>query len=237
MYQEIRAEIHRLFTKPHPQLDNLVINAIVSLAFFLGSMVIGTVNDKLLPFAATVILLWTLADASLTNQFMFDTSRTKQLKTAEDVRHALLVRNLTVIILTIPLCIVFGIIMAVIIGKWSELLYGLLMALALVWGWLGVSNIMSTHFPFDNLEFKQVLKREKGWFSFSLLYSLPWLLMPAYALAVLAPLRLLGILSDSPKYSQLFLAAIIILAISITIWLISLKIASKGLPRISRKLS
>lgn len=237
MLQEIQSEISLFFKPPHPQLNNILLNAVISFLFFIGSMVIGSVNQKAIPFAATIILLWTLADASLTNQFMFDIHRTRNLKNGHDVRHTLIVRNLAVVVLSIPMCLVFGLVMAVIVGKWSEIVYGLVMALALVWGWMGVTNIMSAYFPFNNLEFKQVLKRVNGWFGFSLLYALPWLLLPLYALIILLPLRLVGLLIDAPPISHMALAGFIVLAISFSLWLLSLRLAGRGYPRIERKVS
>ena len=103
-YPEIKKEIALFFKAPHTQLNSIMVNAVISLSFFLISLFLGTTNPKVLPFAAAIVLLWTVADASITNQFMFDKKRSYELfKHRHDITHILIIRNLVVVILIIPL--------------------------------------------------------------------------------------------------------------------------------------
>lgn len=231
---EVKEELKSYLDPPRTKLNSLIVNAFISLGFFLISLALGSVNSKVLPIAATVILLWTLADASITNQFTYDKDRIgKLLKKHNDLKQVLIIRNLAIVVLSIPLSIIFGLLMVAIIGKWSELLYGLVMALALVWGWLGISNVLSIYLPFDHLQTKQIIKREKGWFRYSFLYVLPWIILPFYSLVILIPLKLLNIITGYISFSHILSSSIIVLFSSLIIWYIGLNISANASHRIN----
>ena len=234
----VRKELAWLIRPPRQQLNSISVNGFVSLGFFVGSLALGTNNPHVLPIAATVILLWTLADASLTNQFMYDKRRTAaQVNSKIKLKQVLIVRNVTIAILCIPLSILFGLLMVAIVGKWSELIFGLIMSLALVWGWLGICNVMSVYWPFEHMETKLVIKRQPGWLKFVILYCLPWVILPCYALLILLPLKLADLIADKPHISKSAITVVIVLIISIIIWQIGLSLAEKHAEELRRVVS
>jgi len=229
---EIKHELAWIFKKPHTQLNSILVNAVISLGFFVFSLVLGTTNPKVLPFAAAVVLLWTIADASITNQFMYDKKRSKDLlKNSDSLYRPLIIRNVTVVILTIPLCIIFGLLMVAILGKWSELIYGLALALSLVWGWLGISNFLSVYFPFEQLNTKQVIKRDDGWKRYVILYVMPWLILPVYVLIIILFLKLVHVITGNLASSHIILSSLVVLGISLVIWVVGLLLANKSSER------
>ena len=206
----------------------MIVNSLVSFAFFAGSLLLGTYNQSFLPFAACVILLWALADASLTNQLLFDRSRSKHLDISKKgVRHTFLVWNLSVAVLCVPLCLVFGLAMAVIVGRWMEVINGLVMALLLIWGWLGICNVMSVRLPFEQMQAKQVMKRQKGWLGYSILYALPWIMLPVYAGIIILPLTLLHWITGQKFTSHMFVSLVLIATVSIVLWLVGLNVVAR----------
>ncbi len=232
---DVKQELAWLMRPPRQQLNSIITNGFVSLVFFVGSLMLGTNNPNVLPIAATVVLLWTLADASLTNQFMYDKKRSaEQVKTKQKLKQVLIVRNITIVIVCIPLSLIFGLLMVAIVGKWSELIFGLIASLALVWGWLGICNVMSVYWPFNHMETKLVLKRQPGWIKFIILYCLPWIILPCYALLILLPLKLFDLIADKPHISKSAMTVAIVLIISIIIWLIGLNIAEKHASELRR---
>lgn len=221
--RDVRRELAQDFKPPRLLLLNLLINGIISLAFFLFSLFFGRANQNVLPFAAAVIMLWTLADVSITNQLILDRKRSADaLKRGGDLRYLLLIKNLTVVIFSIPFCLLFGLIMVAIIGKWSELLYGLIMALVLVWGWLGISNFMSVAMPFELKELKVLLRRKKDWPGYGFLYVLPWIILPIYAGLLALPLILIKWASGQAAFVYKTASVLILLFISLVIWRLSL---------------
>lgn len=226
--QEVSSELRWIFAPPRTVLQRVIINGIVSLAFFMFSLVMGTNNQKLLPFAATVMLLWTFADASLTNQLMVDRERPsyKNMKSKRMSRF-LIVNNLTVVVLSIPVCILFGLIMVAIVGKWSELILGVGMALALIWGWLGIANVLSVMLPFQQKKGKELLSRGKGTLAYIVLYCLPWIMLPVYAGVIILPLLILHWVTGDAAASHKFAAFGIILVLSLAIWLFGLQISQR----------
>jgi len=226
--QDVRAELGRVYTPPRQLLSSLVVNGIISFLFFLFSYYFGNYNDNLLPVAATTILLWTLADLSLTNQLMFDhRSAVAELKKRGTLKHLLLVKNLAIVVLTIPLTLIFGLIVIVIVGRRGEILYSLAMVLALVWGWLGISNALSALLPFRILDLKSFMGDRHIWLKYSILYGLPWVLLPVYAVVILLPFFLLGWTSTHAAHEHQIISFGLLLGTSLLLWWRGLLVAEK----------
>jgi len=228
LYRDIATELRSINTKPRELLSALVINGFISFLFFLSSYYLGTYNSNILPVAAATILLWTLADLSLTNQLIFDrASAQAELKKNHTLKRLLLVKNLAIVVLVIPITLIFGLILMVVIGRRSDLLYSLLMVLALVWGWLGISNALSALLPFEILSMKRFLGDRHEWIRYSVLYGLPWLLLPVYAIVVLLPFLLLGWTSTQDARAHQLISLAMMLGISLLFWWGGLMIADK----------
>ncbi len=224
----IMTELRWYFEPPRQFLQTLAINGVISLLFFLFSYYVGSYNSKLLPVAAATILLWTLADASITNQLVFDRAKVvKEFKEVGTLKRLLIVKNFTIVILSIPLTLLFGLILVAIVGKWSEILYGGVIAFTLIWGWLGISNALSVILPFELLDLRSFLGNRRIWLRYGVLYGLPWVLLPIYAVVMGLPFILLGWTSAGAEHNHRVLALILLLAASALIWLIGLILANR----------
>jgi hypothetical protein len=223
---DVWRELRGVFARPHPFAWKLLGNGVVSLAFFMVSLALGTNNPTLLPLAATIMLLWTFADATLTNQLILGDNRSAfSEERYGNLRRFWLVKNLAAVILSVPLCVLFGLIMVAIVGEWSELTYGLLMAVAMIWGWLGIGNALSVVLPFRWLATRAVLHRRNGWLRYAVLYALPWVLLPVYGLVLELPFVLAKWATGAASVSHRFAAFAVVLAISVAIWLLGLRVA------------
>ena len=220
---ELSQEFKSVFIQPRTFLNTLIINSVVSFIFFLFSYLIGSYNDTLLPIAATTVLLWTLADSSITNQLIFDKIRVNsELKKYGTLKRLLIIKNLNIVILSIPITIVYGLILVSITGKWSDIIYGVLMAIILVWGWLGISNLLSVIIPFEKLSISKSYGNKKVLIKYTLFYILPWIILPIYIVIICLPFIILGWIKNHSTTSH-WLASILILFVgSIIIWLIGL---------------
>lgn len=224
----VNTELHWFFLPPRQFLQTLVINGSISLLFFLFSYYLGSYNSNLLPVAAATILLWTLADASITNQLVFDRKKAaKELKNVGTIKRLLLIKNLAIVILSIPLTLIFGLILVAIVGKWSEMLYGAVIAFTLIWGWLGISNALSAMLPFELHDLKEFLGNRHIWLRYSFLYGLPWVLLPIYAVVMSLPFILLGWTGVKASHNHRFLAVVLLFAASLLIWQIGLALAER----------
>lgn len=228
------------FTPPRVVIVALIFNSLISIGFFLWSYNFGTYNEKFLPIAAATILLWALADVFLTNQLVYDKERTAQaLKQKQSLRHLLLIKNITILMLALPLTILFGTMLAIMLHKANEILYGTIMTYILIWGWLGISNALSVLMPF--IPPSQQSDRRytpKDRITIGALYSLPWVLLPAYAVLLALPFVLFGWLQPSAGSAHIMIAMLVLLSMSISIWLAGLsiagRIATKSNSRISK---
>jgi len=228
LLHDVAVELRNQFRPPYTLVINTSVSGAISLALFLGSLALGSINDKLLPFAATVILLWTLSDVFLTNQLVYDRERViRRLEEGRNVEHLMRVKNITVAIMSIPLCIIFGLVMVAVLGKWSELINGLLLAIALIWGWLGVSNIVAVQLPFKLLPFSEVRHERRTFIRYTLLYCLPWLLLPIYDAILILPLILLHWITGATVSAHMALALVLVAIVSLTIWQIGVRYASR----------
>ncbi len=228
LWADVLSELQSFFVPPRTFLIAIIINGIVSFGFFLASYYLGNYNPNFLPFAAATILLWTLADASLTNQLLFDKpAALAELNQKGTLERLLLVKNLAVVIVSIPLTVIFGLFLVVILGKWSEILLGVALSLTLIWGWLGISNALSIFLPFRPIDLKTYLKNREIWLVVGLLYALPWVLLPVYALMVGLPFLFLGWLRADSVSEHKVAAVLLLLAISSLIWLLSLRVANR----------
>jgi len=228
LWNDVKYELRRYFSKPRTTLNGLVINSIISVVFFLVSYWLGAYSQKLVPIAAATILLWALADASLTNQLLFNRKDTQNaLKKQGSLKRLLLVKNLAIAVLSIPLTIAFGLMLVLIVGKWSELLYGAIMTFALIWGWLGISNAMSVYLPFELLSLKQYLGNKHVWIRYGFVYCLPWIILPIYAVIMTLPILMLGWTKAEAAQDHRVIGILVILALSLIIWFGGLLIADK----------
>lgn len=228
LIKDIYLELGSYFRPPRKMLNNLVLNGFVSVLFFLGSYMLGSYNPALLPIAAATILLWTLADASISNQLVFDKTQANIFLTKHgSLAYYLLVKNLSIVVLSLPLTIVYGLVLVAIIGSWHELLYGMIAALTLVWGWLGISNAVSVILPFELVDIKTYVKNKDIWIPYGVLYVLPWVLLPVYALVMGLPFVLLGWTRADASMNHRVVSVIVLLSTSIFIWLLGLFLANK----------
>jgi hypothetical protein len=192
------------------------------------SYLLGTYNSKLIPIAAATILLWALADSSLTNQLLYNKSQNlAEIKKYGTLKRLLLVKNLSIVVISIPLTIVFGLILVIVTGSWNEIIYGVVMALVLIWGWLGISNALSVYLPFELMSLKQYLKNKNNWLRYGILYCMPWVILPIYALIMLTPFYLLGWTKADAARDHRIIAMSILIILSILIWLAGLNLAQK----------
>lgn len=228
MITDVKGELISYFKPPRKMLNTLVLNGVVSVLFFLGSYWLGNYSPSLLPIAAATILLWTLADASISNQLVFDKNQaTKSLKTHGSLKHYFLVKNVSIVIISIPLTLIYGLVLVAIVGSWNELIYGMLAASMLVWGWLGICNAVSVILPFEIVGIKTYAKNHNMWLPYGILYGLPWVLLPAYALVMGLPFVLLGWTRADAEINHRLVSIITIFALSVAIWLIGLLVANK----------
>jgi len=224
----IKKELLLFFVPPRQFLNTIAINSVVSLLFFLVSYYLGMYNPQLLPVAAATILLWTLADSSITNQLIFDKKSTvNAMKKDGTLKRLLMAKNLTVVILSIPLTLVYGLILVVIVGKWDVIIYGVIMAFTLIWGWLGVCNALSVLLPFKVINFKKIFGNRHMWLRYSILYGLPWLMLPVYAIVMSLPFILVGWTRADAAISHRLIAVMILFLSSMLIWQIGLLLADR----------
>ncbi len=234
---EVFHELKNIFAPPRDFLNILVINGAISFVFFFVSYRRGTFDPKLLPIAAATIMLWTLADASITNHLLYYKPKTVALyKQQVNLKRFLLVKNLTMVIVSIPMTVVFGLLLVAITNKWSEMIYGTIVAIALIWGWLGISNALSTRLPFEMLKLNKYLKNRRVWLRYGILYGLPWILLPIYAVIISLPFILLGWTKATTGNQEKFLSWLLLLSFSVCIWLMSFRIANKAIKRPDSKL-
>jgi hypothetical protein len=230
-------ELSHYFVKPRTTLNSLIVNSIISFGFFAVSYWLGTYNPQLVPIAAATILLWALADSSLTNQLLYNKEQNRtELKRHGSLKRLLLIKNLAVVVLSIPLTLLFGLFLVLIVGKWSEVLYGTVMALILIWGWLGISNALSVLLPFELVSVKQYASDKHIWIRYGFLYCLPWVLLPAYAIIMGLPLYLLGWTKLDTAQNHRILGLSILLLLSLAMWSGGLNIADKYAKRANTKI-
>lgn len=228
LIHDVATEVRSYFKPPHTMLNSLFINSLISLAFFLGSYWLGTYNEAFLPIAAATILLWTLADTSVCNQFLFDKAGAlRSIQRTGSLRDYLLVKNMSVVVLTLPMSILYGLLLVVIIGKWNELLYGVVASFTLVWGWLGISNALSAHLPYEIMDLKSYMKQRQSWIRYGFVYVLPWMLLPVYAVIMALPFILLGWTTAEASLNHRIVSLSILFALSLTIWWIGLRVADR----------
>ena len=238
LWQEVRAELASYMQPPRTMINSLFINSLISIAFFLSSYLLGTYNPALLPIAAATILLWTLADTSVCNQFLFDKHKSAMsLKQYGSLKRYLLVKNLSVVALTLPMTLLYGLFLVMIVGKWHELFYGVIAALTLIWGWLGISNALSASLPYEILDIKTYAKSKHRWIGYGLLYSLPWILLPFYAILVALPFMALGWTKADASLEHRAISLAVLFITSIGIWILGLHIASKQTAHPSSKVA
>lgn len=235
---DVKSDLLGYFRPPQKNLNTLVLNGLVSVLFFLGSYFLGSNSPSLLPIAASTILLWTLADASISNQLIFDKNQAaKSLKTHGSLRHYFLVKNIVIVIISIPLTLIYGLVLVAIIGSWNELLYGAVAASMLVWGWLGICNAISVILPFEIVDVKTYAKNHRMWLPYGILYGLPWVLLPAYALIMGLPFVLLGWTRADAETNHRLVSIITIFTLSVIIWLIGFSIANQYSKKPNRRLN
>ena len=238
IFNDVKNDLFGYFKPPRKMLSTIVINGVVSVLFFLGSYYLGSYSPSLLPIAAATILLWTLADASISNQLVFDKNQAaKSLKTHGSLWRYFMVKNLAIVIISIPLTIIYGLVLVAIIGSWNELLYGALAASLLVWGWLGICNAISVILPFEIVDIKTYAKSKRIWLPYGILYGLPWVLLPAYSLIMGLPFVLMGWTRADAETNHRLASIFTIFALSIAIWLIGLRLANKYSKKPNRRLN
>ena len=228
--KEVALELISYTERPYKMLSSLVVNSVVSVLFFLGSYWLGSYNPQLLPVAAATILFWTLADISICNQFVFDKHRAMQSLTVNgSLQRFLFVKNISVAIVSVPLTLLFGLLLVAVVGKWSEIVYGMVLAFTLIWGWLGISNTLSVLIPFELLDFKSYAQTRSAWLSYGFLYVLPWILLPVYAIVMGLPFILLGWTKANAASEHRLVSIAVLFALSIIIWLAGLRVANRNL--------
>lgn len=225
-------ELKNIFSPPRDFLNILVINGAISFVFFFESYRRGTFNPKLLPIAAATIMLWTLADASITNHLLYNKPKTIALyKQQASLKRFLLIKNITMALISIPMTLIFGLLLVAITNKWSEMIYGTIVAVVLIWGWFGICNAMSAQLPFEMLKLNKYLKNHRIWLKYGILYGLPWVLLPIYAVIISTPFILLGWTRATTSTDEKVLSWLLLLGFSLTIWLLGFRIADKALKR------
>ena len=237
LISDVIVELRVYATPPRTMMSSLVVNSFISALFFLGSYWLGSYNAAFLPIASATILLWTLADASVCNQLMFDRVRARAaLEKEGTLQRFLLVKNIAVAVLAIPLTVLYGLLIVAMVGNWSAILYGVVAAMTLIWGWLGISNALSAYLPFDVLSIKGYVQNRSIWISYGFLYGLPWIVLPAYALLMGLPFTLLGWTKATAAADHRFLALFIMLLCSVVIWILGLRVANSYTTRPNNRL-
>jgi hypothetical protein len=169
-----------------------------------------------------------MADATITNQLVFDKAKAaEELKKFGTLKHFIIVKNLALVCLSIPLVAIFGLILVGIVGRWTELLYGAVMAFVLIWGWLGISNALSAMLPFELKNFNEYRTNRTIWISYAVLYGLPWVILPVYGFMMTVPFVLLGWTASNAAQDHRMVALAILSTLSLALWLVGLHIAEK----------
>jgi hypothetical protein len=237
LINNLGVELRSVIIPPHLLLNTLIINSAISFLFFLGSLLLNLYDEQLLPVAAATILLWGLADSSFTNQLLFNKDQSiKEIKKYGSLERFLVIKNLLVIVLSVPVTIFYGLILVGITGKWTEILYGVALAFILIWGWLGISNAMSVSLPFDKKTIKNIVKN-KLWFKYATYYVLPWILLPVYILILSIPFILLGWTRSDAANNHKLLTLIILFSCSLLIWVCGFIFVVKAATKKSSRLN
>lgn len=237
MWQAVKIELRGIFKPPLTFLSVLFVNSLVSWGLFLISLHSGTNTEKLLPFAAATVLLWTFADTSLTNQLVINHNRPGfSTDKHGNLRRFFLIKNLTIATLAIPICLLYGLLMVLVIGKWSELILGVAMTLVLIWGWLGISNILSVMLPFEPRPINSLLHRGKGRIRYIVLYLSPWFMLPIYAYILALPFLLGHWATGNAKATHRLAAVLLLFLMSLIIWRVGLRVVSRYSNKSSAKI-
>ncbi len=237
LFKDLKQELKWIFSPKYKLIASLSASAIVCIIIFFISLYTNNFKEGLVPFSAIVVLLWTFADSSISNVLFLDKEHTSSiLKYNNDLVHHIIVKNLAIMVMAIPFCIMFGLVMALTVGSFSNLIFIIIASSIILMGWLGMSDVISVMHPFERRSAISLFKRERGWITYCLKVALGWIVLPIYSAIILLPFTILHWHNNGLDAFHKLIALSIMTALSLTIWLLSINYCKKYLTKENIKL-
>ena len=223
-YSLLKEELSRSLSRPFRLPLNLVIAAIGTLGFILIGMLINTFHRGL-PYISANIFIWSLATYNASQLGSDSVNVLAYLKSRSSSRQLFLIKNISLLVLALPIDIVLISLACTLLHDWSIFVQSIVVGLSAVIICLGIGNIVSTLWVYKPVSILKIRHDRVQVFEYSVFMAL------AYSgatfslfIAAIPALIIMNTINYSVFPGSLF-GLLIMLIWTIAIWLVTLKIS------------
>lgn len=225
--REVAAELRHTLRPPFEVLQLVAINTVLLLLgwFLLGPTAVSNFNSAI--FLPMAIASWAFADIPATNLLGVDPQESlRLLDDPKGLKRMFTVRNLTLMILICPFCILLSLFLLPSQNHPLTSAAVMLAVVAMPLAYLGVASMAAPLFPFHSMSLKERRGRKDTWVRWGLCCITPWVIIaPA---GVISMIPVIIIYNLAPHRDGVYLlAALASLAWSLLLWRAGLAITMK----------
>ena len=236
----LKEELNKSLKKPFRLPINLAIAAAGTLASIFIGILINTFHRGL-PYIAANVFIWTLATYNA-SQLGSDSNKVlAYLDKQSSIKQLFLVKNVSLLILAIPIDIVLVIVACVILHDWSSFPQAIVLGLSAVIICLGFGNIVSTLWAYNPVSILKIRHDRVQMFEYSVFITLAYVSATFSLLIAAIPAGVIAHNINVHAFPGTLIGFIIIACWTGIIWGLTLKISvnitKKYYTRLSMRLS
>lgn len=214
-------EIRRDFARPYRLPRNLFLAALGTFGGIAIGILIHTFKRGL-PYIAADVFIWTLATYNA-SQLGSDSLRVlAKARNTDRIKELFIVKNISLLMIAIPIDITLIIIACLILNDWSKLAESIILALSAVVICLGLGNLVSVLWVYSPIPFFRMLKDRVLILEYIIFISIAYLAASMAILLASIPGELILKYGNIHSFSGRLVGALIMLGWAFILWIIFL---------------
>ena len=220
----LKEELSQNLSKPFRLPLNLAIAATGTLGFIFIGIFINTFHRGL-PYIAANIFIWTLATYNASQLGSDSDNVLAYLKNQLSIRQLLLIKNLSLLILALPIDFLLIVLACSVLHDWSNFVQSIVVGLSAVIICLGIGNIVSTLWVYKPVSILKIRHDRVQVFEYSVFMALAYAGATFSLLIAAIPAVIIVHTINYHTFPGSLIGLMIIIAWTASVWLITLKIS------------
>ena len=220
----LKEELSQNLSKPFRLPLNLAIAATGTLGFIFIGIFINTFHRGL-PYIAANIFIWTLATYNASQLGSDSDNVLAYLKNQLSIRQLLLIKNLSLLILALPIDFLLIVLACSVLHDWSIFVQSIVVGLSAVIICLGLGNIVSTLWVYKPVSILKIRHDRLQIFEYSVFMVLAYAGATFSLLIAAIPAVIIVHTINYHTFPGSLIGLMIMTAWTATVWLITLKIS------------
>jgi hypothetical protein len=221
----LKEELSQSLSKPFRLPLNLAIAAIGTLAFIFAGIFINTFHRGL-PYISANIFIWTLATFNASQLGSDSNNVLAYLKNKSSIRQLFLIKNISLLILALPIDILLIVLACSVLNDWSNFVQSIVVGLCAVLICLGLGNIVSTLWVYKPQSILKIRHNRLQIYEYSVFLTLAYSSATISLLIAAIPAEIIIHTINYRIFPGSIIALLIMLVWTVTIWLITLRIST-----------